>query len=96
MGALLREANTRDVWLFVEAGDIRELWPRLVPYLGRSRAMWAWLLELPQPEWPPIAPDPCGQWLRPSIGQGARTKPAANRAMGAPRGRPAWKFLRSG
>jgi hypothetical protein len=54
MGALLREANTRDVWLFVEAGDIRELWPRLVPYLGRSRAMWAWLLELPPPEWPPL------------------------------------------
>jgi len=25
MGALLREANTRDVWLFVEAGEIREL-----------------------------------------------------------------------
>jgi hypothetical protein len=54
MGALLREANTRDVWLFVEAGDIRGLWPHLVRYLGRSRAMWAWLLELPIPDWPPM------------------------------------------
>jgi hypothetical protein len=28
MGALLREANTRDVWLFVSAAEIRALWPR--------------------------------------------------------------------
>lgn len=54
MGALLREANTRDVWLFVDPDDIRELWPRLIRYLGRSRQMWAWLLELPPPEWPPL------------------------------------------
>jgi hypothetical protein len=54
MAALLREANTRDVWLFVTAGEIRVLWPRLIRYLGRSRSMWAWLLELPSPEWPPI------------------------------------------
>lgn len=53
MGALLREANTRDVWLFVTADDIRALWPLLIRYLGRSRLMWAWLLELPPPEWPP-------------------------------------------
>jgi hypothetical protein len=54
MGALLREANTRDVWLFVDAGEIRALWPLLIRYLGRSRSMWAWLLELPMPEWPPL------------------------------------------
>lgn len=54
MGALLREANTRDVWLFVDADQIRALWPRLIRYLGRSRQMWAWLLELPPPEWPPV------------------------------------------
>jgi hypothetical protein len=53
MSALLREANTRDVWLFVDASEIRALWPRLIRYLGRWRAMWAWLLELPAPEWPP-------------------------------------------
>ncbi len=53
MGALLREANTRDVRLFVDTDEIRSLWPRLVRHLGRSREMWAWLLGLPAPEWPP-------------------------------------------
>ncbi len=53
MGALLREANTRDVRLFVEPREIRALWPRLIRHLGRSRDMWAWLLGLPAPEWPP-------------------------------------------
>lgn len=53
MGALLREANTRDVWLFVTAREIRALWPRLVRYLGKSRSMWAYLLQLPEPMWPP-------------------------------------------
>ncbi len=55
MGALLREANTRDVPLFVEHDEIRALWPRLIRHLGRSRQMWAWLLGLPAPEWPPRA-----------------------------------------
>ena len=54
MGALLREANSRDVWLFVGPADIRALWSHLIRYLGRSRQMWAWLLELPPPEWPPL------------------------------------------
>lgn len=54
MGALLREANTRDVWVFVTIDEIRALWPHLIRYLGRSREMWAWLLELPPPEWPPL------------------------------------------
>ena len=53
MGALLREANTRDVWVFLMPEQIRELWPRLIRYLGRARARWAWLLDLPDPEWPP-------------------------------------------
>ena len=52
-GALLREANTRDVWLFVTPAEIRALWPRLVRYLGRARSMWAFLLGLPEPTWPP-------------------------------------------
>jgi len=51
--ALLREANTRDVWLFVTPAQIREQWPRLVRYLGRSRQLWAWLLGLQAPVWPP-------------------------------------------
>lgn len=53
MGALLREANTRDVRLFVGLDEVRALWPQLIRYLGRSREMWAWLLGLPAPEWPP-------------------------------------------
>ncbi len=53
MGALLREANTRDVRLFVGTDEIRTLWPQLIRHLGRSREMWAWLLGLPAPKWPP-------------------------------------------
>jgi hypothetical protein len=53
LGALLREANTRDVWLFVRPDDLRAMWPRLQRHLGRSRAMWAWLLGMPATRWPP-------------------------------------------
>ena len=54
MGALLREANTRDVWLYVRPGEIRALWPHLLRHLGRSRALWGFLLGLPA-DWPPRA-----------------------------------------
>ena len=53
MGALLREANTRDVWLFIDPDTIRASWSRLQRHLGRSRAMWAYLLQLPDEPWPP-------------------------------------------
>lgn len=53
MGALLREANTRDVWQFVRPRDIRALWPHLIRYLGRTRMMWAYLLGMEAPVWPP-------------------------------------------
>jgi hypothetical protein len=53
MGALLREANTRDVWLFVKPAEVRALWPRLLRHLGRARERWAFLLGLPPPAWPP-------------------------------------------
>ncbi len=53
MGALLREANTRDVWLFVTPAEIRHAWPDLIRHLGRTRARWAFLLGLPEPVWPP-------------------------------------------
>jgi hypothetical protein len=53
LGALLREANTRDVWLFTTEAEVRALWPRLIRHLGRARDMWAWLLGLPRPTWPP-------------------------------------------
>jgi hypothetical protein len=52
LGALLREANSRDVWLFTTPEEVRRLWPFVTPNLGRSRAMWAWLLDT-NPEWPP-------------------------------------------
>ena len=51
--ALLREANSRDVWMFVTPDELRVQWPKLVRYLGRARAMWAYLLGLPAPTWPP-------------------------------------------
>jgi hypothetical protein len=54
MGALLREANTRDVWLFVRPDDIRQMWPGLGRHLGKSRSMWAYLLGLPDLPWPPV------------------------------------------
>lgn len=53
MAALLREANTRDVWLYVTRSDVAALWPQLTRYLGRSRERWAWLLDLPLLPWPP-------------------------------------------
>jgi hypothetical protein len=52
-GALLREANTRDVWSFVSPDDLRQQWPLLVRHLGRSRSMWAFVLGLDEPTWPP-------------------------------------------
>ena len=53
LGALLREANTRDVWLYITPDAIRAAWSNVVRYLGRSRAMWAYLLGLEAPQWPP-------------------------------------------
>ena len=62
MGALLREANTRDVWLFVTPDAIRASWDLLQRHLGRSRAMWAYLLGLPSRPWPPSRAEIDG-WL---------------------------------
>jgi hypothetical protein len=54
-GALLREANTRDVWLFVTPDDVRAQWDRLQRYLGRTRGLWAYLLGQEAQPWPPEA-----------------------------------------
>lgn len=54
LGALLREANTRDVWLFVTPAQIRAQWPQLLRHLGRRRELWAYLLDL-DGTWPPAA-----------------------------------------
>jgi hypothetical protein len=50
LAALLREANTRDVWLFVTPAQIRERWNGIARGLGKSRAMWAFLLDIDDPQ----------------------------------------------
>ena len=57
LGALLREANTRDVWLFTTPEEVREAWPRLLRHLGRARARWAFLLDIMDATWPPRVTD---------------------------------------
>ena len=42
---LLREANTRDVWLFTTWEQIDEAWPRIAHRLGRARPVWELLRE---------------------------------------------------
>jgi len=49
LGALVREANSRDIWLFTTPDVIRARWPEISRHLGRSRAMWHWLLDIPEP-----------------------------------------------
>jgi hypothetical protein len=46
LGALLREANTRDVWCFTTPEQVRGLWPAVERHLGRTRDRWAWLLDI--------------------------------------------------
>ena len=41
----MRQAKPDDVFRFVTRATIRELWPRVQRYLGRSREFWTWLLE---------------------------------------------------
>jgi hypothetical protein len=45
IGKLMRQAKPDDVFTFVAAREIRELWPRLERYLGKSREFWTWLFE---------------------------------------------------
>lgn len=45
VGKLMRQAKPDDVFLFVRPREIRELWPRLIRYLGRTREFWSWLFE---------------------------------------------------
>ena len=42
---LMRQAKPDDVFGFVELATVRDLWPRLVRYLGNSRPFWSWLLD---------------------------------------------------
>ena len=45
VGKLMRQAKPDDVFQFVTVAEIRELWPDLDRYLGRTRAFWSWLLD---------------------------------------------------
>jgi hypothetical protein len=45
VGKLMRQAKPDDVFLFVRPRTIRELWPRLERYLGRTREFWTWLFQ---------------------------------------------------
>lgn len=45
VGKLMRQAKPDDVFTFVTVREIRELWPELERYLGRSRRFWSWLLK---------------------------------------------------
>ena len=42
---LLREANSRDVWLFASWEQKDDAWPRIVHRLGRSRPVWELIRE---------------------------------------------------
>ncbi len=42
---LMRQAKPDDVFSFVSAREIIELWQRVERHLGRSRAFWTWLFE---------------------------------------------------
>lgn len=45
IGKLMRQAKPDDVFQFVSARTIRDLWPRLNRYLGSSRGFWTWLFD---------------------------------------------------
>jgi hypothetical protein len=49
LGALLREANSRDVWLYTSPAEVRAMWPFIWRHLGKSRELWSYILALPAP-----------------------------------------------
>ncbi len=42
---ILREANSRDVWLFLDWPAIEEAWPRIEHRLGRARGVWQLMVD---------------------------------------------------
>ena len=44
VGKLMRQAKPDDVFELVTLAEVRDLWPDLVGYLGRTREFWTWLL----------------------------------------------------
>jgi hypothetical protein len=45
VGKLMRQAKPDDVFEFVTRAEIRDLWPDLHRYLGRTREFWTWLFD---------------------------------------------------
>ena len=45
VGKLMRQAKPDDVFTYVSPRTIRELWPRLERYLGKTREFWSWLFD---------------------------------------------------
>ena len=45
VGKLMRQAKPDDVFVFVSVAEIRDLWPSVQRYLGRSAPFWSWILE---------------------------------------------------
>ena len=44
IGKMMRQAKPDDVFTFVREAQIRDLWPDLERYLGKTRPFWQWLL----------------------------------------------------
>ncbi len=45
LGKVMRQARPDDVFTFASPARIRELWPRLLRYLGRTRDFWTWIFD---------------------------------------------------
>ncbi|HEX9730585.1 MAG TPA: hypothetical protein VGG06_01200 [Thermoanaerobaculia bacterium] len=45
IGKLMRQAKPDDVFQFVSARTIRDLWEQLDRYLGNKREFWTWLFS---------------------------------------------------
>lgn len=45
LGKVMRQARPDDVFAFASPGTIRQLWPRLLRYLGQRRDFWTWIFE---------------------------------------------------
>jgi hypothetical protein len=45
LAKVMRQAKPDDVFQLVTLEAVRQLWPRLIRYLGHSRPFWIWLLE---------------------------------------------------
>jgi hypothetical protein len=42
--ALLREANSRDAWLYRTPSEVKNNWPNVARHLGKARSKWMYIL----------------------------------------------------